>query len=120
MWIHARQSSVALGTAQTAFNAGSFVLLYHNRLPAAAASLCAATIGFTLPLAHAVAQAANIVDSLIWGSIALLVRLASYLVVRALMPGMVRGIPEGKVAQGVFLGTVAIATAIINAACMAD
>lgn len=87
---------------------------------AAAASLSGAIIGFTLPLAHAVAQSGNLVDMLIWALIALVVQLASYLIVRALIPALVHGIAEGKVAQGVFLGAVAIAAGILNAACMAD
>ena len=87
---------------------------------AAAASLSGAIIGFTLPLAHAIAQSANLVDMLIWALIALVVQLASYLIVRALIPALVRGIPEGKVAQGVFLGAVSIAAGILNAACMTD
>ena len=87
---------------------------------AAAASLSGAIIGFTLPLAHAVAQSANLVDMLIWALIALVVQLASYLIVRAFIPALVRDIPEGKIAQGVFLGAVSIAAGMLNAACMAD
>lgn len=87
---------------------------------AAAASLSGAIIGFMLPLAHAVAQSANLVDMLIWALIALIVQLACYLIVRALIPALVTGIGEGKVAQGVFLGTLSIAAGILNAACMAD
>ena len=87
---------------------------------AAAASLSGAIIGFTLPLAHAVAQSANLVDMLIWALIALVVQLACYLIVRALIPALVTGIGEGKVAQGVFLATLSIAAGILNAACMAD
>jgi putative membrane protein len=110
----------------------SFVFIYLRITPyreialiregnaAAAASLSGAIIGFTLPLAHAVAQAANIVDMLIWASIALIVQLISYLIVRACVPGIVKDIPEGKVAQGVFLGAVSIAAGLLNAACMAD
>ena len=87
---------------------------------AAAASLSGAIIGFTLPLAHAIAQSANLVDMLIWALIALVVQLACYLIVRALIPALVRGISEGNVAQGVFLGAVSIAAGILNAACMTD
>ena len=87
---------------------------------AAAASLSGAIIGFTLPLAHAIAQSANLVDMLIWALIALAVQLACYLIVRALIPVLVRGIAEGNVAQGVFLGAVSIAAGILNAACMTD
>ena len=87
---------------------------------AAAASLSGAIIGFTLPLAHAIAQSANLVDMLIWALIALVVQLASYIIVRALIPALVSGIHEGKVSQGVFLGAVSIAAGILNAACMSD
>ncbi len=87
---------------------------------AAAASFSGAIIGFTLPLAHAVAQAANLVDMLIWGGIALVVQLASYVLVRVLIPGIAKDIPAGKAAPGIFLGAVAIAAGILNAACMAD
>jgi len=87
---------------------------------AAAASFSGAIIGFTLPLAHAVAQAAHLIDMLIWGGIALVVQLLSYLIVRALIPGIAKDIPAGKAAPGVFLGAVAIAAGILNAACMAD
>jgi putative membrane protein len=87
---------------------------------AAAASLSGAVLGFVLPLAHAVAQAANLVDMLIWGVIALAVQLATYLLVRALLPGIVHDIPQGRLAPGVFLGAVSIAAGILNAACMND
>ena len=87
---------------------------------AAAASLSGAIIGFTLPLAHAVAQSVNLVDMLIWALIALVVQLASYLLVRALIPALVRDIAQGKVAHGVFLGAVSIAAGLLNAACMTD
>jgi len=109
---------------------GAFTFIYIRITPyqeiglirrgnaAAAASLSGAMIGYVLPLAHSVAQSANIVDMLIWGVIALVVQLAAYVVVRMLIPGIVRDIPEGHVAQGVFLGAVSIATGILNAACM--
>lgn len=77
-------------------------------------------LGFTLPLAHAVAQAANLVDMLIRGLIALIVQLVCYLFVRALIPGLAKDIHDGKVAPGVFLGVVSLAAGILNAACMAD
>jgi len=96
------------------------IALIREGNAAAAASLSGAILGFTLPLAHAVAQAANIVDMLIWALIALVVQLVSYLIVRACVPGIVKDIPDGKVAQGVFLGVVSVAAGLLNAACMAD
>lgn len=96
------------------------LMLIKEGNSAAAASLCGAILGFTLPLAHAVAQAANLIDMLLWGLIALIVQLVSYLIVRGLIPGVVKDIPQGKVAQGVFLGAVSLAAGILNAACMSD
>ena len=53
-------------------------------------------------------------------SLRVIVQLLSYMIVRALIPGIANDIPAGKAAPGVFLGTVAIAAGILNAACMAD
>jgi len=87
---------------------------------AAAASLSGAVVGFSLPLAHAVAQSHNLVDMLIWGGIGMVVQLLVYVIARIVVPDLVRGIPDNKVAHGVFLGAVSIVAGILNAACMSD
>ena len=85
---------------------------------AAAISLSGATIGFTIPLAKAIAQSGSLLDMLMWGAIALVVQLLAYAAARMLIPGISKDIPEGKIAQGVFLGMLPLATGILNAACM--
>jgi putative membrane protein len=85
---------------------------------AAAISLSGATMGFTIPLAKAVAQSSNLVDMLVWAGIALVVQLLAYMVARMLIPGITKDIPDGKIAQGTFLGMLSLATGILNAACM--
>lgn len=85
---------------------------------AAALSLSGSMLGFTIPLAHAIAQSVSIPDMLIWGVIALLVQLLVYVVVRLLIPSIATDIPAGKTAQGAFLGALSLATGILNAACM--
>ena len=85
---------------------------------AAAASLSGSLIGFVLPLASAVVHSVNPWDMALWAAIALAVQIAVYLVVRLLVPDVVRHIPEGKVGAGVFLGVVSLAAGILNAACM--
>ncbi len=85
---------------------------------AAAISLSGATMGFTIPLAKAVAQSGNLLDMLVWAGIALLVQLLAYVTARMLIPGITKGIPEGKIAQGTFLGMLSLATGVLNAACM--
>jgi putative membrane protein len=86
---------------------------------AAAASLSGSLLGFVLPLAAAVTHSVNALDMAVWAAVALVVQIAVYLVVRSLMPGIVRHIPEGHVAAGVVLGVVSLAAGILNAACMA-
>jgi putative membrane protein len=55
---------------------------------------------------------------LLWGAVALVVQLLSYFAVRVIVPTLSRDIPEGKVAQGLFLGTTSLAIGILNAASM--
>ena len=85
---------------------------------AAAASLSGAILGFVVPLAHSIAQSANLADMALWGTVALIVQLLVYFVVRRLMPGIASDIPAGKTGPGVFLGALSLATGILNAACM--
>jgi putative membrane protein len=85
---------------------------------AAAASLSGSLIGFVLPLASAVIHSVNPWDMALWAAIALAVQIAVYLALRALMPGIVKHIPDGKTGIGVFLGAASLAAGILNAACM--
>lgn len=85
---------------------------------AAAASLSGSLIGFVLPLASAVVHSVNLWDMALWAAIALIVQLLVYVAVRALLPGVGRDIPEGKIAAGVFLGAASIAAGVLNAASM--
>ncbi len=85
---------------------------------AAAISLSGAMIGFIIPLTKAIAQSGSLLDMLLWAGIALVVQLLAYAVVRMIIPGIAKDIPEGKVAQGVFLGALSLATGLLNSACM--
>ena len=85
---------------------------------AAAASLSGSVLGFSIPLAYAVAQSVNLAEMAMWGVVALAVQLLVFFVVRWIMPGIARDIPAGKLAPGILLGALSIATGILNAACM--
>ena len=85
---------------------------------AAAASLSGSVLGFSIPLANAIAQTVNLAEMAMWGVIALAVQLLVFFVVRWIMPGIARDIPAGKLAPGIFLGALSIATGLLNAACM--
>ena len=85
---------------------------------AAAASLSGTILGFAIPLAHAVALSENLADMALWGLIALIVQLLVFFAVTRIIPGVARAIPSGKLAPGILLGALSLATGILNAACM--
>lgn len=94
-----------------------FALIRDGNI-AAAASISGAMLGFVVPLANAVVQSANVADMVMWGFIAMVVQLLVYWSVTHIIPDLPRGIPEGKVSQGIFLGALSLATGILNAACI--
>ena len=109
-----------------------FVLIYVQITPykeltlvregnaAAAVSLSGAILGFVIPLAHAIVQAASLGDMALWALLALVVQLLVYFVTTRMVPGLTRDIPAGTIAPGILLGALSLATGILNAACMAD
>lgn len=87
---------------------------------AAAASLSGAILGFVIPLAHAVVQAVTLGELALWAMLALVVQLLVFFVMTRVVPGLVRDITAGRVAPGILLGALSLASGILNAACMAD
>lgn len=85
---------------------------------AAACSLSGALLGFALPLASAVAHSVGFADMLLWGMVALVVQVFTFIAVRILFPALVVDIPANKISKGIFLGMVAVVVGILNAACM--
>ena len=85
---------------------------------AASFSLSGSILGFIVPLSAAVKYSVNVVDMAIWGLVALVVQIAAFIVVKMMIPSITQDIPEGKGAQGFFLGTASLAVGLLNAACM--
>jgi putative membrane protein len=85
---------------------------------AAAASLSGVTLGYIVALASAIANSQNLLDMVIWGTIALIVQLLAFFIVKALLPSLASDIPDNKIGSGVFLGTVSLGLGLLNAACM--
>src|SRR3954447_18741432 len=56
--------------------------LIRDNVPGAAISLGLSLVGFSLPLISAIIHAANIVDCIIWGVIALIIQVIVYFAVR--------------------------------------
>ena len=85
---------------------------------AAACGLSGAILGFVIPLASAIAHSVAFVDMLLWGAVALVVQLIAFVVARLIVPSLPTDIPAGKVASGLFVGALALAVGILNAASM--
>lgn len=85
---------------------------------AAAISLGGAVIGFALPIAVAVAVSHNLYAMIGWGVIASLVQLLTFIAARLALPRLNESIPQGKLASGIFLASLAIGVGILNAGCI--
>jgi putative membrane protein len=85
---------------------------------AAAASLGGAIVGFVLPVASSIENSVSLIDMLLWSLVALVVQLIAFVIARAMVPAISKNVEEGQVASGVFLGAIAIALGLLNAACM--
>ena len=85
---------------------------------AAAVSLGGAVLGFTLPLASAIAHSVSFLDFTLWAGVALVVQLVAYFIVALALGGVARRIVDGDVAAGAALGTASLSVGILNAACM--
>jgi len=77
-------------------------------------------LGFTLPLASAIAHSVSLLDMALWSGVALVVQLALFLLAGVVLRGLSRHIEDGNLAAGVTLATASIAIGLLNAACMTD
>jgi putative membrane protein len=85
---------------------------------AAALAFGGALIGFALPLSSAITNSLSLLDCAIWGAVALVVQVLTFVVLRMTLKQLPERIHQGEIATGIFAAAAAIAVGIINAACM--
>jgi putative membrane protein len=85
---------------------------------AAALAFGGALIGFALPLASAITHSLSLLDCAVWGAVALIVQVLTFVVLRIAIRQLPERINQGEIATGVFSAAAAIAVGLINAACM--
>ena len=85
---------------------------------AASFSLSGALLGFIVPLASAVQHSVGLADMAIWGLIAMVVQLLTFVAVKLLIPSITQDIPANKGSAGFFLGSLSLGVGLLNAACM--
>jgi len=84
----------------------------------AALAFGGALIGFAWPLSSAITNSLSLVDCAIWGAVALVVQVLTFVVLRFSLKQLPERITQGEVAAGAFSGAAAIAVGMLNAACM--
>lgn len=94
-----------------------FELIRANNVSAALA-FGGALIGFALPLSSAISHSLSLLDCAIWGLVALVVQVLTFLLLRVLVRQLPERITRGEIAAGTLSAAVAIAVGQINAACM--
>ncbi len=86
--------------------------------PAAALAFGGALIGFALPLSSAITNSLSLLDCAVWGAVALIVQVLTFVVLRVVIKQLPERINQGEIATGIFVAAAAIAVGMINAACM--
>jgi putative membrane protein len=86
--------------------------------PAAALAFGGALIGFALPLSSAITHSLSLLDCAVWGAVALIVQVLTFVVLRVAVKQLPERINQGEIATGIFVAATAIAVGLINAACM--
>ena len=92
-------------------------LIRENNL-AASLAFAGSLVGFSLPLASAIANSVALVDCIVWGLIAIVVQIAVFYMVRLPIPKISERIENGETASGLWLGAASLTGGILNAACM--
>ena len=85
---------------------------------AAACSLGGAILGFVAVLAFVISNRAQIHELVFWGTVAAIVQLVGYSVIRFIIPTLPEGISQNNLAHGLFLGLIAVGLGIVTGACM--
>lgn len=75
-------------------------------------------IGYTIPVASAAINSVGLLDYAIWGLVALGAQLITFFTVQLYMPKLTERITNDELPAGLFLGCCALATGVLNAACM--
>lgn len=85
---------------------------------AAALAFGGALIGFALPLSSAITNAMSLLDCAVWGAVALVIQVLTFVALRLAITQLPERINQGEIATGSVVAASAIAVGLINAACM--
>lgn len=75
-------------------------------------------LGFALALAAVISHSVNMLDVLLWGFIALVVQIVTFVVIAMVFSGISYKLRDKCVGSGVFVGGISFGIGILQAACM--
>lgn len=94
-------------------------LVKEEKSVAAALGFGGSMVGFSIALAGAVSNSANLVDFVIWGVVAIIAQGLAFALLRfTFMPKIVQRIEDDEVSAGIMLAAMSISVGLLNAACM--
>ena len=85
---------------------------------AAAIAFAGAIIGFAWPLASAITHSMSLLDCAIWGGVALVVQVVTFVISSAALKQLPQRITQGELAAGIFSAGCSVTVGMLNAACM--
>lgn len=86
--------------------------------PAAATAYGGSLIGFVLPLHSAISNSVNLIDCVLWGIVALVVQILTFLALRLIIRDLPARIVNGEMASAICVAALSIAVGVLNAASM--
>jgi putative membrane protein len=92
--------------------------LMRNGVASAAVSLGLSLVGFALPVASAIFNAASIVDCIVWSIVAFIVQIVVYYVARIPVPDLSKRIEAGEIGPAIWLGLASVTAGLLSAASM--
>lgn len=94
-----------------------FALIRANNHSAAIA-FSGALVGFAWPLSSAITHSMSLLDCAIWGGVALVVQVLTFLLSSAALKQLPQRITQGELAAGIFSAGCSVTVGMLNAACM--
>lgn len=92
--------------------------LIHQGNISASIVLTGTLLGFALPVASAMAHSVALLDLALWGAVAGVVQLLTYLMLRVLIPDLRQQIEADRVSVAILLAGLTLCMGLLNAAAM--
>jgi putative membrane protein len=85
---------------------------------AASVALSGALLGFAVPMASAITHSQSLPDCAVWGGVAFVVQVLTFIVLRFTLPHLPARIAKGELAAAILTAALSISVGLINASAM--